>query len=98
MLERTTTSREANRALMSWIESVIYRGDLAAVDNILAKADVTQLGAHSLIGLIRTPSRIKEQLPSWQPVYEKCWKQMRKLGKDPKAMYVGLPDISWCER
>lgn len=88
-------SRAAGKELMIMLMDAQYRGDFAEVDSILSNADVTRLSAHALVGMVRCVQSSKGQLPSWQQTYERAWLEVVRRDRDPKALFVGLQDLSY---
>ena len=58
------------------------------------KEEASRIIGHSLIGLIRSTARVREHLPAWSPAYAKAWDAVVQRGRDPRALFVGLPEPS----
>lgn len=90
-LDKSGTERLAARHMMSYLESKLSSKSLGAANRMLASADVSKLSSRSMIGMIRSTYRIKKDLPSWGTVYAKSWKRVKEIGKNPEALFIGLP-------
>lgn len=90
-LDALHKNRAAAREMMIFTEDCIKHNGLASCNQLLNEADVTRLSSRSMIGLVRSTYRIKENLPAWNKTYEASWRQLKKTGKRPEALFVGLP-------
>lgn len=93
-LDQAGYGRSAAQEVMLFVERNLKRNCLREANRILETADISRLSSRSLIGLIRSTSRLKEQLPAWQQAYLDSRKQVAKLGKNPNSLFVGLPTIN----
>lgn len=91
-LEEVGLHREAAREVMRSIEDNLHATCLTVANTILADADVKKLSSRSLIGLIRSSSRAREELPAWNSAYRRSWNEVKRKDKNPEALFVGLPN------
>lgn len=96
-LDSQGQNRLAAQEMMIFIESKLRKNALGDANELLAEVDVAKLSSRSMIGLIRSTFRLKKQLPAWEKAYSKSWRQVRKLGKSPEALFVGLPSAEGVE-
>ena len=90
-LDASGQNRSAAREIMIFVEARLQKNALSDANQLLAKIDVSHLSSRSMIGLIRSTYRVKKNLPAWRKLYRESWDQVSKLGKNPKALFVGLP-------
>lgn len=90
-LDEQGKNRLAAQKIMILIESKLRKNALFDANRVLIDADVSKLSSRSMIGLIRSTFRVKKQLPAWEKVYSKSWRQVRNSGKSPEALFIGLP-------
>ena len=93
LLDKIGQSRTAARSIMVFIEKKLRTHALSDANKLLAEADVSSLSTRSLIGLVRSTYRVNGQLPAWAKLYRASWKRARELGKQPEALFVGLPKV-----
>ena len=93
-LDKQGYNRSAAREIMIYVESNLRRNALSETNQLLCEADVSNLSSRSMIGLIRATHRLKKELPAWDKVYRDSWHQVRKLGKTPETLFVGLPSVT----
>lgn len=93
-LDKQGHNRSAAREIMIYVESNLRRNALSETNQLLCEADVSSLSSRSMIGLIRATYRLKKELPAWDKVYRNSWHQVRKLGKTPETLFVGLPSVT----
>lgn len=90
-LDEQGKNRLAAQKIMILIESKLRKNALYDANRVLIDADVSKLSSRSMIGLIRSTFRVKKQLPAWDKVYSKSWRQVRNSGKNPESLFIGLP-------
>lgn len=93
-LDAQGQSRLAAREIMAFVEGRLRKNALSDTNQLLAEADPSSLSSRSMIGLIRSTYRLKKELPAWRKAYRDSWEQVRKLGKNPEALFVGLPSAT----
>lgn len=93
-LDQAGYGRSAAQEVMLFVERNLKRNCLVEANRILEMADISRLSSRSLIGLIRSTSRLKEQLPAWRQAYINSRKQVSRLGKNPDSLFIGLPTIN----
>lgn len=92
-LDRNGFGRIAAQEVMLFIEKRLRLNGLTEANRLLELADISKLSSRSLIGLIRSTARLKDHLPAWKIAYQHSRKQVAKQGKNPDALFVGLPKI-----
>lgn len=85
--------RLAAQEVMLFVEKSLKRNSLNEPNRLLAMADISKLSSRTLIGLIRSTSRLKDRLPAWKIAYRKSREAVTKLGKNPDSLFVGLPKL-----
>lgn len=85
--------RLAAQEVMLFVEKNLRRNGLNEANRLLELADASKLSSRSLIGLIRSTARLKDKLPAWKSAYLKSREQISKQGKNPDALFVGLPKL-----
>lgn len=85
--------RLAAQEVMLFVEKNLRRNGLTEANRLLELADVSKLSSRSLLGLIRSTARLKDKLPAWRAAYVKSREQVSKQGKNPDALFVGLPKL-----
>lgn len=83
--------RSAAQEVMLFVEVNLRRNGLAEANRLLEMADTSRLSSRSMIGLIRSTSRLRDSLPAWPKAYRSSRRQVSKLGKNPDALFIGLP-------
>lgn len=83
--------RLAAQEVMLFVEKNLRRNGLTEANRLLELADTSKLSSRSLIGLIRSTARLKDKLPAWKSAYLKSREEVSKQGKNPDALFVGLP-------
>lgn len=84
--------RHAAQEIMLFIEGNFRRSSLSEANRLLELADVDRLSSRSLIGLIRSTSRLRDHLPAWGRAYIRARESIASQGKSPAALFVGLPN------
>jgi hypothetical protein len=92
-LDQNGFGRLAAQEVMLFVEKNLRRNGMTEANKLLELADVSRLSSRSLIGLIRSTARLKDQLPAWKIAYLNSREQMAKQGKNPDALFVGLPKL-----
>ena len=92
-LDKGGFGRLAAQEVMLFVEKNLKRNGLTEANRLLELADASKLSSRSLIGLIRSTSRLKDRLPAWGPAYLKSREEVTKQGKNPDALFVGLPKL-----
>ena len=92
-LDKAGHARIAAQEAMIFIEKNLKINGLFTANKLLATADLTLLSSRSLIGLIRSTCRAKDFLPAWEQAYIKSRRQVKKLGKNPNSLFIGLPFV-----
>ena len=92
-LDRKDFGRLAAQEVMLFVEKNLKRNSMMETNKLLKLADASRLSNRSLIGLIRSTARLKDQLPAWNDAYLKSREQVAKQGKNPDALFVGLPKL-----
>jgi len=85
--------RLAAQEVMLFVEKNLRRNGMMETNRLLELVDASRLSNRSLIGLIRSTARLKDQLPAWKIAYLKSREQVTKQGKNPDALFVGLPKL-----
>lgn len=85
--------RLAAQEVMLFVEKNLRRNGLTEANRLLELADASKLSSRSLIGLIRSTARLKDKLPAWRAAYLKSREEVSKQGKNPDALFVGLPKL-----
>lgn len=85
--------RLASQEVMLFVEKNLKRNGLTEANRLLELADASKLSSRSLIGLIRSTARLKDRLPAWRTAYLKSRDEVAKQGKNPDALFVGLPKL-----
>lgn len=85
--------RIAAQEVMLFVEKNLKRNGLTEANRLLELADVSKLSSRSLIGLIRSTSRLKDKLPAWKVAYLNSRAMISKQGKNPDALFVGLTKL-----
>lgn len=93
-LDENGFGRIAAQEVMLFIEKSLRRNGLTETNQLLELADVSKLSSRSLIGLIRATARLKDRLPAWIVTYRKSRDAVARQGKNPDALFVGLPKLS----
>lgn len=91
-LDEQGQNRTAARELMAFIEIQLRKNALSETNRLLAEANVACMSSRSMIGLIRSTYRLKDNLPAWDKAYRDSWKEISKQGKTPESLFVGLPN------
>jgi len=92
-LDKGGFGRLAAQEVMLFVEKNLKRNGLTEANRLLELADASKLSSRSLIGLIRSTARLKDRLPAWRTAYLKSREAMTKQGKNPDALFVGLPKL-----
>ena len=92
-LDKGGYGRFAAQEVMLFVERNLKRNNLAEANRLLEMADASRLSSRSLIGLIRSTARLREQLPAWGKAYVSSRKRVSNLGKNPDSLFIGLPVI-----
>lgn len=92
-LDAVGQNRRAAQEMMRFIENHLHATSLDVANRLLLEADVTRLSSRSLIGLIRSTARANAVLPAWNRAYKASRVAVKKQGKDPNALFLGLPSI-----
>lgn len=92
-LDKGGFGRLAAQEVMLFVEKNLKRNGLTETNRLLELADATKLSSRSLIGLIRSTARLKDRLPAWSTAYLKSREEVTKQGKNPDALFVGLPKL-----
>ncbi len=90
-LDQNGFGRLAAQEVMLFVEKNLRRNGMTEANRLLELADASRLSSRSLIGLIRSTARLKDQLPAWRIAYLNSREQVAKQGKNPDALFVGLP-------
>ena len=85
--------RLAAQEVMLFVEKNLRRNGLTEANRLLELADTSKLSSRSMIGLIRSTARLKDKLPAWKSAYLKSREEVSKQGKNPDALFVGLPKL-----
>jgi hypothetical protein len=93
-LDRGGFGRVAAQEVMLFIEKSLRNNKIAEANMLLELADFSKLSSRSLIGLIRSTARLREQLPAWRIAYLNSRKEVEKQGKNPDMLFIGLPTIA----
>lgn len=93
-LDEKGYGRSAAQEVMCFVEAKLKRNNLLEANLFLEDADVSRLSSRSLIGMIRSTSRLRDKLPAWQEKYIESRKQVSSLGKNADALFIGLPAVS----
>lgn len=93
MLDEGGFGRLAAQEVMLFVEKNLRRNGLTEANRLLELADASKLSSRSLIGLIRSTARLKDRLPAWKAAYLKSREEVSKQGKNPDALFVGLPKL-----
>lgn len=92
-LDQNGFGRLAAQEVMLFVEKNLRRNGMTEANRLLESADTSRLSSRSLIGLIRSTARLKDQLPAWRIAYLNSREQVAKQGKNPDALFVGLPKL-----
>ena len=92
-LDKDGFGRLAAQEVMLFVEKNLKNNCLAEANRLLELADASKLSSRSLIGLIRSTARLKDRLPAWRTAYLKSREEVTKQGKNPDALFVGLPKL-----
>ncbi|WP_291992834.1 hypothetical protein [Candidatus Accumulibacter sp. ACC003] len=92
-LDKGGFGRLAAQEVMLFVEKNLKRNGLTEANRLLELADASKLSSRSLIGLIRSTARLKDRLPAWGGAYLKSRSEVTKQGKNPDALFVGLPKL-----
>lgn len=92
-LDESGFGRLAAQEVMLFVEKNLRRNGLTEANRLLELADASKLSSRSLIGLIRSTARLKDKLPAWRAAYLKSREEVSKQGKNPDALFVGLPKL-----
>lgn len=92
-LDKNGLGRLAAQEVMLFVEKNIRRNCMTETNRLLELADSSKLSSRSLIGLIRSTSRLKDQLPAWRVAYLHSREQVTRQGKNPDALFIGLPKL-----
>jgi hypothetical protein len=92
-LDKGGFARLAAQEVMLFVEKNLKRNGLTEANRLLEMADASKLSSRSLIGLIRSTARLKDRLPAWRTAYLKSREEVTKQGKNPDALFVGLPKL-----
>ena len=93
-LDQAGFGRSAAQEVMCFVEKKLKRNALIETNRLLELADTSRLSSRSLVGLVRSTSRLKDRLPAWEGVYLKSREQVSKQGKNPDTLFVGLPKVT----
>lgn len=93
-LDEKGYSRSAAQEVMCFVEAKLKRNSLLEANRLLEDADFGRLSSRSLIGMIRSTSRLRDKLPAWWAAYIDSRKQICALGKNADALFIGLPAVS----
>lgn len=92
-LDHAGFGRSAAQEVMCFVEKKLKRNALIETNRLLELADTSRLSSRSLVGLVRSTSRLKDRLPAWEKIYFKSREQVSNQGKNPDALFVGLPKV-----
>lgn len=90
-LEAAGRNRLAAQQMMSFVEDHLHTTSLDMANKLLTDADLYQLSSRSLIGLIRSTARARKELPAWPVAYRMACLAVKKSGKNPDSLFIGLP-------
>jgi len=90
-LEAAGRNRLAAQQMMNFVEDHLHTTSLDMANKLLTDADLHQLSSRSLIGLMRSTARARKELPAWPVAYKAACLAVKKLGKNPDALFIGLP-------
>ncbi len=93
-LDHAGFGRSAAQEVMLFVEKRLKRNALSETNRLLELADISRLSSRSLVGLVRSTSRLKDRLPAWEKAYLKSREQVSKQGKNPDKLFVGLPKVT----
>lgn len=93
-LDAAGRNRLAAQKLMHFIEDHLHSTSLDIANKILTEADFSRLSSRTLIGLVRSTARAQKVLPAWWTTYRASRLAVKKLGKDPDSLFVGLPQLT----
>jgi hypothetical protein len=93
-LDHAGFGRSAAQEVMLFVEKKLKQNALIETNRFLELADTSRLSSRSLVGLVRSTSRLKDRLPAWEKTYFKSREQVSKQGKNPDTLFVGLPKVT----
>lgn len=92
-LDESGYGRSAAQEVMVFINKNLKKNCLVEANTLLERANVARMSSRSLIGLIRSTYRARDQLPAWRMAYKKSKAHLALVGRDPDALFIGLVDL-----
>lgn len=101
-LEEKEKSRESGRVVMLHIEHCLRNESQSGpgrntsklgfpfVIELMEKIDLTKVGAHCMIGIVRSTFRVKQLIPGWDSLLKKIKAEMIRRNMDYKSLLIGL--------
>jgi hypothetical protein len=89
-LESAKRHRAASKVIFGFVEQHFAASDLAAVNFLLARTEISRLSVWSISGLLRVTARAKDSLPLWSTRFHEAKKILASRGVDVASLFAGL--------
>jgi hypothetical protein len=89
-LDRSGLHRQAAREVMRGVETSLHKNSLEQANELLRTVDVNSASPRTLSALLRASYRARGLLPSWNSSYKRSWQYLKKAGKSPEKLFIGM--------
>lgn len=86
----TAGDRAACQDFMRYVLECERTGEVAELNELLAIADPALLSKTSITAVLRSTSSLRNNLPNWYVLRDKCKTHLENTGVDPASLMAGL--------